>query len=89
MLTESQEKRLLRQFFDMSGETVQVSQIKGTLYVYGSELACLRIFAVYNGKGNGALANKNTRVKYSENLKTWFFSLDLPRSANCEERPVA
>jgi hypothetical protein len=57
-------------------EKVTCEKIKGTLYVYGSELACLRIFAKFNG--NGAFHNTAIRYGYSHNLKTHYFSLDLP-----------
>lgn len=77
MMTQAQKDRMIRLFSDMAGEHVRVEQIKATMYAFGSELACLRIFAVYNNK-SGALANKNTRIGYSENLKTWYFSLDMP-----------
>lgn len=57
-----------------ANELVEVEKCKNTFYVYCSELGCLRIFAKYNN--NGAYHNKNARVGYSQNLKTWFFSLD-------------
>ena len=52
-------------------EPITVEDIKGCLYVFGSELACLRIFAHYQ-----KTPNPRARVDYSVNLSTWFFSLD-------------
>lgn len=52
-------------------EPVTVDRISGCYCVYGSELACLRIFAHYQ-----KTPNPRARVNYSTNLKTWFFSLE-------------
>jgi hypothetical protein len=73
-MTANQEKRIIDMMKEFAGEDVTVEQIASCLYTFGSELACLRIFAKYNA--NGAVHNKNTRVGYSENLKTWYFALD-------------
>ena len=51
-------------------EEVSVECIKGTLYAYGSELACLRIFAKYQ-------PSTKARVGYSKNMNTWYFSLEM------------
>ena len=46
-------------------ESVNVEVVCGVMYAFGSELACLRIYKAFLGKG---------RVEYSKNLKSWFFS---------------
>jgi hypothetical protein len=64
-------ERVARDYSQIAGEQVTVEQIKGTLYVFCSELGALRLFHKMPTKG---------RAAYSENLKTWFFSLDLSMS---------
>ncbi len=73
-MTDEQEKRttaMMREF--AGGEDVRVQQITSCLYTFGSELACLRIFAKYHS--NGTTFNPNARIGYSENLTTWYFAL--------------
>lgn len=57
----------------ISKETVNVEQICDTIYGYTSEIAALRLFYKYNQVTNTGKA----RMGYSENLKTWYFALDL------------
>jgi hypothetical protein len=57
------------------GESVKIEEIGGTLYVFGSELATLRIFAKY--LANGSVQNPKARVGYSQNLQSNYFSLDM------------
>lgn len=57
------------------GLPVTVEQITFCLYVFGSELAVLRIFARYNA--NGAVHNPKARVGYSTNRKTFYLSLEV------------
>jgi trehalose/maltose hydrolase-like predicted phosphorylase len=54
---------------------IKAEIIKGFLYVFGSELDVLRIFANYLAKD--AMASDKYRVNYSENLKSHFFSFEL------------
>ena len=61
-------------FNNMAGEPVQLENVSGMLYVFGSELATLRIFAEY--QSNGSVHNPKARVGYSVNLKLHYFSLD-------------
>lgn len=61
--------RLIEDFAKVAKETVNVQpgpQDKGTATVnaFGSELAALRLYAAFEGKG---------RVAYSENLKSWYY----------------
>lgn len=73
-MTTEQVARYARSLSNQAGEPVTVEKIKGVYYAYGSELACLRLFAVYNS--NGAAPNARVRVGYSENLGTWYLSLE-------------
>lgn len=74
-MTTAQAQRTEKMMAEFAKEPVVIEEIKSTLYVYGSELACLRIFAKYNS--NGAAPNKKARVGYSENLKSFYCSLDM------------
>lgn len=67
-------QRHARDLSRLAGETVTVENISGTFYVFGSELAVLRLFAVY--QGNGAAVNPRVRVGYSKNLKSWYLSIE-------------
>lgn len=73
-LTPEQARRLTAMFGDIAKETVTVEKSKGAYYVFGSELACLRIFAKY--QANGAVHNPKARVGYSPTFKTWYFFLE-------------
>ena len=65
--TTAQIKRVTNDYSKIAQEPVTVEFIKGTMYVFGSELACLR------------LGNKMTggRVDFSKNLNTWFYSRNV------------
>lgn len=79
-MTTAQAQRTEKMMAEFAKEAVKIEKIKGNLYVYGSELACLRIFAKYNS--NGSHPCKKVQVGYSENLKSFYFSLDM------EEQPA-
>ena len=51
-------------------EKIDIEEIKGVLYAFGSELACLRLLYYY-------YFSKNTRANYSKPRKSWFFCLEL------------
>lgn len=68
-------KRLERSMTAMAKESVEVEQISDSVYVWGSELATLRIFAAY--QSNGAIHNPKARVGYSKNLSKFYFVLDM------------
>jgi hypothetical protein len=65
-LTDEQKKllayytNLIKQF---AREAMQVEFITDNIYIFGSELACLRL-------GNKVMG----RVDYSPNLKSWYWS---------------
>jgi len=76
-ITTAQIKRteaMMKEFAKGEAVTVDFS-CPGILYVFGSELATLRIFAKYNS--NGAHFNSKVRTGYSVNLKSFYISLDL------------
>jgi hypothetical protein len=51
-------------------ETLELKQLGGALYAFGSELACLRLFHKYRYCGERAAAG------FSDNMKTWYFRLE-------------
>lgn len=65
--TESQLERVQRTYSKIAGENVTVEQISGAIYVYGSELATLRLFRKM----------PNMRQGYSTNLQKFYFSVEL------------
>jgi hypothetical protein len=69
---EQRAQTMLREY--AGGEPVTVEIIAPMLYAFGSELACLRIFAKYNA--NGSVHNKHVRVGYSPNMESWYASVD-------------
>lgn len=73
--TAQQLARAQRDMSAIAKEQVTVEQIGGSLYAFGSEIATLRIFAKYNA--NGAHPNAKARVGYSENMKSFYFNLDM------------
>jgi hypothetical protein len=58
------------EFERYSKEPLSVEEIAGTIYAFGSELACLRLLNVYRDCGDAV------KAAYSENQKTWFFRLE-------------
>lgn len=68
-------KRLERSMNAMAKEAVEVEQVGDVIYVWGSELATLRIFATY--QTNGAYHNPKARVGYSKNLSKFYFVLEM------------
>lgn len=73
-MTTDQQDRTAKMFADMAGEPVTVELVNGAVYGFSSELGCLRIFAKYNS--NGSVHNPNVRVGYSDNLQSWYVSLN-------------
>jgi hypothetical protein len=51
-------------------ESLEMKELGGALYAFGSELACLRLFHKYRHCGDRADSG------FSENLKTWYFRLE-------------
>ena len=73
-MTTSQAQRTEAMMKEYAGEDVYLGEIDSTLYVFGSELATLRIFAKYNA--NGSAHNLATRVGFSKNMDSFYFSLE-------------
>lgn len=71
-ITPAQFTRFTHDLKRMAGATEPTTfeLIRETMYVYGSELATLRILMQYR-------MNKKASQGYSKNLDTWYFSFDL------------
>lgn len=67
-MTDDQRKRTEKMMEGYAKEKISIKVISGILHVYGSELACLRIYLQYK--------NCDCRVIYSANLETWVFVLE-------------
>jgi hypothetical protein len=65
-------KRTAKTYADIAKEPVRCEVINETLYTYGSELACLRLFHAMPRNSQGV-----NRIAHSDDLKTWYFALDL------------
>jgi hypothetical protein len=61
--TESMMARATAEWSQLAKEPVTMKSIKGFLYAFGSELACLRLWATM----------KRGRAAYSTNLGTWYY----------------
>lgn len=72
-MTKHYIKRITAEFTMHAGEPISIQVFGDIAYGFGSELGCLRIFAAYNS--NGFVYNKKARVGYSDNFKSWYFSL--------------
>ncbi len=70
--TQIQLNRLAASYKAITKEDVTCEQIDSTMYVFGSELACLRLFYKMS-----LPVNKQPVVEYSENMSTWFMSFSL------------
>jgi len=57
----------------MAGEAVSVEYIGGAYYAFGSEIATLRLFHSYNK----AAHNPKASAGFSENLKKFYFRLEV------------
>lgn len=65
--TVDQIARTQRDWSEYAGEQLKVEQVGGAIYAFGSELGCRRL----------AHFMRSFHVKYSENLRTWFFCQEL------------
>lgn len=63
--------RAKAEFGKYAEEPIDVQNIGGTFYAFGSELACLRIFYAYRRSGEAAACD------FSKNLNTWYFRLEM------------
>ena len=62
--------RAKNEFERHAKEVLSVEEIGGTLYAFGSELACLRLLNAYRDCGDAV------KTAYSENQNSWFFRLE-------------
>lgn len=73
-MTEQQNKSFTRNLSLIAGEVVSVMELASLVYVFGTELGVLRIFAKYNS--NGAVHNPKCRIGYSLGHGSWYFSIN-------------
>lgn len=66
-MSDSYLSRAAAEFTKHAKENVTVEFVKGTFFVWGSELATLRLFKAYS---------KNGRQNYSVNMGQFYFSLE-------------
>lgn len=64
------ETRAAKEFSKHSKEEMQAEYISGTLYGFGSELACLRCYHEFRG-------SQNIKFGFSKSYNTWFFSYSV------------
>lgn len=69
-MENNQIKRLVDNYSNIAREAVTVEIISQTVYVFGSEKAIAKITAKYR-------KNTKSRHGYSDDLKTYFFAIDL------------
>lgn len=62
--------RAKTEFEKYAKETLELKELGGSMYAFGSELACLRLFHSYRYCGDSAAFD------FSENLKSWYFRLE-------------
>lgn len=64
-------ERIKKDWEKIAGEKLDVEEMKGTVYAYGSELATLRLLKKYIKSGD------KVKADYSSNLKKFYFRLEL------------
>lgn len=70
-ITKAQFNRAVSEFRSITKEQVEVNFYDGAFWVFGSELATLRLFKKHAGS-NGITAD------YSKNLSTFYFKMEAP-----------
>ena len=70
MKTTQQLHRLQEHFTRLAGAGVRVEEISGAIYVFGSELATLRLLKLYRTAAH-------VLHGFSENLDTWYIAIEL------------
>lgn len=63
-------ERTKTEFERHAKEILEIKELGGAVYAFGSELAVLRLFHNYYYCGDRAKSG------FSENLKTWYFRLE-------------
>lgn len=64
-------ERVKKDWLEIAKEEINVEQIGGAIYAFGSELATLRLFHKYRYTDESRI-----HADYSVNMKTWFFRLE-------------
>lgn len=64
--TPAQLERVSAEWSRIAQEPVKIEEIKGTVYAFGSELACYRLAHKF----------RSFNVKHSANCNSWYFSLE-------------
>lgn len=59
----------IQRWRNMAGEEIQVETIDDAIYIFGSELACLRIAHNY--------ISPEIRARYSELLQSWYVCFEI------------
>jgi hypothetical protein len=67
--TETQLRRVQKDWEDIAGESIQIEYIKGSIIGLCSELGVLRLEHKYKVS--------KARAGYSQNLGSWYFELEL------------
>jgi len=62
--------RAKTEFENYAKEALELKELGGAIYAFGSELACLRLFHKYRNCGDRADSG------FSQNLKSWYFRLE-------------
>ncbi len=76
MITKEQMQRIKSDMKMIAkSNTINVRVIKQVIYVFGSELEVLRLFAHY--LANGAIASTKFKVDYSKDYESHFFTFEL------------
>lgn len=63
-MTTAQAERVRAEWSRIAGEAIDVEEVTGTIYGFGSELATLRLYRKFSGSTQG----------WSGNLRTWYFT---------------
>lgn len=76
-ISENGLKRVAKDWSNIAKEPIEVEEIKGMVFGFGSELATLRIWRKYtlgiqDGRGDYSSLDQG----YSKNLKAWYFSIE-------------
>jgi len=69
-ITEAGIERVKRDWALTAKESLDVRQISGAIYAFGSELATLRLMKMYRH-------NAKATCGYSVNLQTFYFALEV------------
>lgn len=71
-MTEAQAARTATDWTKIAGDRVTIEEIKDVIYGFTSELGALRLFHKFS-------CPSKCRAGYSQNMGSWFFSVDLPQ----------